>query len=79
MKCDKCQSERIERHTLEDQMPLERVLPQLCFDKWAINFVFPFPIQIKRTKTRYIISATKFLTAWAKAKSMKDCTAHTDK
>ena len=43
------------------------------FEKWAINFVGPIKPQGK-TSTRYIITATEYLTCWVEAQPINDCT-----
>jgi transposase InsO family protein len=50
--------------------------PQLilqAFAKWAIDFVGPINPLGKHTRARYIITATKYLTRWVKARAVKDC------
>jgi transposase InsO family protein len=54
--------------------------PQLtlqAFVKWAIDFVGPINPPGKCTRSRYIITATEYLTRWAKARVVKDCNATT--
>jgi len=46
------------------------------FKKWAIDFVGPIRPQGK-TGARYIITATEYLTCWAEAQPVKDCTGAT--
>lgn len=46
------------------------------FEKWAINFVGPITPRGK-IDTRYIIIAIEYLTRWAKAQPVEDCTVAT--
>lgn len=46
-KSDECQ--QINRSTKMDEMPLQPILPRALFEKWAIDFIGPFPIQARRT------------------------------
>ena len=45
------------------------------FDKWAVDFVGPINPPSKYTGTRYIITATDYLTWWAEVAPVVDCTA----
>jgi hypothetical protein len=58
-------------------MPLELQLTLQVFEKWAIDFVGPINPLGKCTRARDIITATKYLTRWAKAREVKDCSAAT--
>jgi transposase InsO family protein len=54
--------------------------PQLTlqvFEKWAIDFMGPINPPGRRTRARYIISATKYLTRWVEERVVKDCSETT--
>jgi transposase InsO family protein len=48
-----------------------------AFEKWAIDFMGPINPPGKCTGERYIITMTEYLTRWAKARAVKDCSATT--
>ena len=47
------------------------------FDKWAIDFVGPINPPAKKSGARYIITATDYLTRWAEAQPVKNCSTAT--
>ena len=59
-------------------MPLAPQITLQAFDKWAVDFVSPISPLGKWIGTRYIITATDYLTRWAEATPVKDCTAATE-
>ena len=47
------------------------------FEKWAIDFVGPIKPPGKCTGERYIITPIEYLTRWAEARAVKDCSETT--
>jgi len=58
-------------------MPLVPYVTLQVFEKWAIDFVGPIIPPGKRTNARNTITTTDYLTRWAEAQLVKDCSAKT--
>jgi transposase InsO family protein len=58
-------------------MTLAPHLTLQLFEKWSIDFVGPINQPGKRTRSRYIITVTEYLTRWVEARVVKDCSATT--
>ena len=60
-----------------DETPLAPQITLQEFEKWAVDFIGPISLLGKRTGVLYIITTTDYLTRWAEAVPVKDCTTMT--
>jgi hypothetical protein len=61
----------------KNEIHLHSVNPSLPFEIWAIDFVGPFPKREKNIWEKYIITTVEYLTKWAEAEPVKNCTKET--
>jgi hypothetical protein len=61
-----------------DEIPLNPQVTLQAFDKWAIDFAGPINPQERRSRERYIITVTEYLTRWEEATLVIDCISETD-
>jgi transposase InsO family protein len=73
--CDICQ--RFGKPFQRDEIPLSLHMTLKAFEKWSIDFMGPINPPGKCTRARYIITVTKYLTRWAEARAVKDCSETT--
>jgi transposase InsO family protein len=73
--CDVCQ--RVGKPSRRDELPLQPVRALQAFEKWAVDFIGPINPTTKHSKARYIITATDYLTRWAEATVVQDCSTDT--
>ena len=69
--CDVCQ--RICKPSRRDELPLQLVCALQAFQKWEVEFIGLINLTAKHSKSRYIITATGYLTNWAEATIVQDC------
>jgi hypothetical protein len=58
-----------------DEMSLMPQVNLQVFDKWVVDFIGPINPPVRRSRARYIITLTKYLTRWEKLALVKDCNA----
>jgi transposase InsO family protein len=73
--CDVCQ--RVGKPSRRDEIPLAPQMTLQAFEKWAIDFVGPINPPGNHTGERYIITTIEYLTRWAEARAVTDCSATT--
>ena len=56
-------------------MPLISVKLSLTFEIWAIDFIGPFLISVKRIGASYIITAVEYVTKWAESELVDTCSS----
>jgi transposase InsO family protein len=67
--CDPCQ--RLGRPSNKHKWPLIPILPLAPFEKWGIDFIGPVQPVAKRSRSRYIILATEYVTKWVEAEATR--------
>lgn len=73
--CDVCQ--RVGKPSIRDELPLQPVRALQVFEKWAVDLIGPINPPARHSKARYILTATNYLTRWAEAEPVKDCSTDT--
>jgi hypothetical protein len=72
-KCDVCK--RVGKPSKRHEMPLRSQVTLQVFYKWEIDFLGPINPPAKRSRAKYIITTTKYLTRWEEATRAKDGSA----
>ena len=70
--CNVCQ--KVGKPSQWDELPLNLIHRMQIFKKWAIEFIGPITPPERHSRTRYIITATEYLTRWVEATPFRDCT-----
>jgi hypothetical protein len=73
--CNVCQ--RVGKPSRRDELPFQLVQALHAFEKWAIDLIGPINPTTKHSKSRYIITATDYLTHWVEAVVFQDCSTNT--
>jgi transposase InsO family protein len=66
-------AKRVGKPSRRDKIPLAPQMNLQAIEKWAIDFMGPINPPGKRIGERYIITAIEYLTRWAEARAVKDC------
>ena len=69
--CDTCQ--RAGKPLKRDFMPLNPSHAQELFERWGLDFIGP--VKVSKTRCRYIVVATEYLTKWVEARALPDNSA----
>jgi len=69
--------QRVGKPSRREEIPLNPQVMLQAFNKWIIDFVGPINPQPRRSGARYIIIMIEYLTRWAKARLVTDCTTDT--
>jgi len=69
--------QRVGKMSRQDELPLQSVREIWEFEKWVVDFIGPINTSTKRSKARYIITTIDYLTRWAEAKVVQNCSTYT--